>query len=115
VTYLRTPGIGAGGGSVTFGTASGTAAEGNDSRIVGAAPRVELVNTFPTAAAGKSFLVRLVQDGTGSRLATWPATAKWPGGLAPTLSTGTGKKDLISFVCVDGTNWAGLVAGLDVR
>lgn len=71
--------------------------------------------TFPTVAAGKSFLVRLTQDATGSRTATWPATVKWPGGLAPTLSTAAGKQDVISFVSVGGANWSGFVAGLDVR
>jgi hypothetical protein len=72
--------------------------------------------TFPAAGAGKSFTLILVQDGTGSRLITWPASiVKWVGGTAPTLSTGAGKIDYLSFVCADGTNWAGFLAGLDVR
>lgn len=71
--------------------------------------------TFPTAASGKSFTLVLVQDGTGSRTVTWPGTVKWPAATAPTLSTGTGKIDYLSFVCTDGTNWAGFTAGLDVR
>jgi hypothetical protein len=40
---------------------------------------------------------------------------KWPGGAAPTLSTGAGKIDYFSFICTDGTNWAGFTAGLDLR
>jgi hypothetical protein len=72
--------------------------------------------TFPTATAGSSFTLVLVQDGTGSRTVTWPASImKWVGGTAPTLSTGAGKIDYLSFVCTDGTNWAGFVSGLDVR
>lgn len=71
--------------------------------------------TFPTAAAGKSFTLVLVQDATGSRTVTWPGTAKWAGGTAPTLSTGANKIDYLTFVCTDGTNWAGFVAGLDLR
>jgi hypothetical protein len=70
--------------------------------------------TFPTAAAGKSFTLVLTQDATGSRLVTWP-TMKWPGGVAPILSTVAGKVDVVSVMCVDGTNWMGFVAGLDVR
>jgi len=71
--------------------------------------------TFPTPAAGKSFTLVLVQDATGSRSVTWPASAKWAAGTAPTLSTGVNKIDYLSFVCTDGTTWAGFVAGLDVR
>lgn len=72
--------------------------------------------TFPTAAAGKSFTLVLVQDGTGSRLVTWPASImKWPGAVAPVLSTGAGKIDYLTCTCVDGTNWAGFFAGKDVR
>jgi len=71
--------------------------------------------TFPAAAAGKSFTLALAQDAVGSRSVTWPATAKWPGGAAPTLSTGPAKVDYLSFLCADGATWAGFVAGLDLR
>lgn len=66
--------------------------------------------TFPTAAAGKSFTLVLVQDATGSRTVTWPAVL-WPANTAPTLTTTAGKRDVFTFVCVDGTNWLGSVAG----
>ncbi len=71
--------------------------------------------TFPTAAAGKSFRLVLVQGGIGSFLATWPGTVDWVGGAAPTLSTAAGKVDYLQFICADGTNWAGFVTGLDLR
>jgi hypothetical protein len=67
--------------------------------------------TFPTAAAGKTFLIALVQDGTGSRTATWPSTVKWPSGTTPTLTATANKTDLFSFSCLDGTNWLSLVVG----
>ena len=67
--------------------------------------------TFPTAAAGKSFMLGLLQDATGSRTVTWPGTVKWSGGTAPTLTTAAAKLDLFSFACLDGTNWLGVVAG----
>jgi hypothetical protein len=70
--------------------------------------------TFPAATAGKSFTLRLKQDATGSRLVTWPASAKWVGGAAPTLSTTGAKVDYVEFRCVDGTTWWG-TAALDVR
>lgn len=65
--------------------------------------------TFPAAAAGKSFLAELVQDATGSRLATWPANVKWAAGTAPTLTTAAAKGDLLGFYCLDGANWLGAV------
>lgn len=66
--------------------------------------------TFPAAAAGKSLLIALIQDGTGSRTATWPATVKWPGGITPTLTTTAGKLDMFGFTCLDGANWEAVIA-----
>jgi hypothetical protein len=70
--------------------------------------------TFPAAGAGKSFSMRLVQDGTGSRTATWPGSVKWGSGTAPTLSTAASAVDAFAFVCFDGTRWEGFfsAAGL---
>ena len=48
----------------------------------------------------------LIQDGVGSRTVTWPAIVKWPGGTAPTLSTGANAVDIIKFI-YDGTNYYG--------
>lgn len=67
--------------------------------------------TFPTAAAGKSFTLVLIQDATGSRTATWPASVKWAGGTAPTLTTTAAKRDVLSFMCADGSTWVGFTAG----
>lgn len=62
--------------------------------------------TMPTAAAGKSFILFLKQDGTGSRTVTW-STVKWPGGTAPTITSTASKQDIYSFFS-DGTNWYGI-------
>lgn len=65
--------------------------------------------TMPTATAGKSFILIAVQDGTGSRTATF-TSVKWVGGTAPTLTTtATTGRDIFAFVS-DGTNWYGTVA-----
>lgn len=45
-----------------------------------------------------SYLLRVAQDATGSRLLTWNAAFKFGISGAPTLSTGAGKVDFISFV-----------------
>lgn len=62
--------------------------------------------TMPTATSGKSFLLMLKQDGTGSRTVTW-STVKWPGGTAPTITSTASKQDIFSFFA-DGTNWYGV-------
>lgn len=66
--------------------------------------------TFPSNTAGKSFLLILKQDGTGSRTVTWDSDVKWPSSTAPTITATASKADVFSFVC-DGTYWYGVVAG----
>lgn len=62
--------------------------------------------TMPTATAGKSFILIVVQDGTGGRTATF-TSVKWPTGNAPTITpTATTGRDILTFVA-DGTNWYG--------
>ena len=65
--------------------------------------------TMPTATSGTSFIVRLIQDGTGSRTATFTGV-KWPGGTAPVITTtATTGVDVLSFVCVAAV-WYGTFA-----
>ena len=63
--------------------------------------------TMPTATSGKSFIMYLKQDATGSRTVTW-STVKWAGGTAPTITSTASRLDLLSFFA-DGTNWYGAV------
>lgn len=72
--------------------------------------------TFPLAAAGKSFVAELKQDGVGSRLATWPtnATVRFPANTPPVLSTGAGKSDMLRFECFDGVHWDGYVEAANI-
>jgi len=65
--------------------------------------------TMPTAVAGKSFIMFLKQDGTGSRTVTW-STVKWSGGTAPTITSTASRQDIFSFFS-DGTNWYGTTVG----
>ena len=65
--------------------------------------------TMPTATSGTSFIVKLIQDGTGSRTATFTGV-KWPGGTAPTITTtATTGLDILSFVCINSV-WYGTYA-----
>jgi hypothetical protein len=47
-----------------------------------------------------SFVVKITQDGTGSRIPTWPASFKFSGGS--TLSTAAGAVDILAFLSFDG-------------
>lgn len=66
---------------------------------------------------GATYIISLIQDGTGSRTVTWNSVFKFPNGTLPVLSTVAGDKDFITFIS-DGTNmFAGthLVIGADVQ
>ena len=65
--------------------------------------------TMPTAVSGKSFIMFLKQDATGSRAVTW-STVKWAGGTAPTITSTASRQDIYSFFS-DGTNWYGVTVG----
>lgn len=62
--------------------------------------------TMPAVGAGKSFIIMLKQDATGSRSVTW-STVVWPSGTAPTITSTASKMDMFSFFS-DGTNWYGV-------
>ena len=67
------------------------------------------------SVAGMKFIIRLVQDGTGSRTAAWFTTVKWAeGGTAPTLTTTAGKTDVFGFLCTSVGNFEGFVIGQDI-
>lgn len=65
-----------------------------------------------TSANVKGFLLQLTNGGAFA--ITWPASVKWPGGVAPVL-TPSGV-DFIMLVTIDGgTNWRGTLQGRDSR
>lgn len=68
--------------------------------------------TGASANTACSFGLYLKQDGTGSRMVTWPANVKWSGGTAPTLSTGANALDIVVFESIDGgVTWYGSLVG----
>ena len=54
-------------------------------------------NNPTTESVGQSGTIVLTQDGTGSRTASWGSQFLWPGGTAPTLSTGANAVDRIDY------------------
>jgi hypothetical protein len=68
----------------------------------------------PASGRVYSMTLFLTQSGAGSFTVAWAGlgTVKWAGGTAPTLTTTTGKTDIIVLVTKDGgTTWYGMVSG----
>jgi hypothetical protein len=59
--------------------------------------------TMPSASAGASLTLFLTQNGSFTATFT---SVKWAGATAPTITTGAGKIDILTFVS-DGTYWYG--------
>ena len=49
-----------------------------------------------------TYILHVLQDGSGSRTLSYGSAYKWPAGVAPVLTTSAGRRDILSFVC-DGT------------
>lgn len=78
---------------------------GNKMKFTFGAGNVTFIFTAPTNPC--TVMLTLVQDGVGSRTITWPATVKWPGGIAPTLTTTANARDKIALDW-DGTQYDGM-------
>lgn len=67
----------------------------------------------PTSGAMSMFTIEVVASGSAYSIA-WPASVKWSGSTAPTLSSGSGKVDIFTFRTRDGgTTWYGSVVGVN--
>ena len=99
--YVETPYSANSGTAITLDLANGTV------QIITLTGNATV--TMPTAVSGKSFIMYLKQDATGSRSVTW-TTVKWAGGTAPTITGTASRMDIYSFFS-DGTNWYGVTVG----
>ncbi|HMV47620.1 MAG TPA: hypothetical protein PKD31_07700 [Blastocatellia bacterium] len=70
--------------------------------------------TFSNGVQGRTYTLIVIQDGTGGRTVTWPASVKWPGASAPALTSGANKRDIFVFV-FDGTNYLNIQQNYDVN
>lgn len=73
---------------------------------------INFVNAGPSGTAS-NVTVKFIQDGTGSRSVNFTGI-KFPGGIAPTLTTTANAEDNIVFVTFNGTQWEGYPS-LDVK
>lgn len=82
--------------------------QGNLRRFTFGAQNETLTFNPPTALSNNvaDLVLYVAQDAVGGRTVTWPASVKWPGGTAPTLSTGANAVDIFRFFW-DGTNYYG--------
>jgi hypothetical protein len=60
----------------------------------------------PTNLKVGTYILHVIQDGTGSKTLTWNSVFKWTAGVAPPLTTTANARDVFSFVS-DGTNLYG--------
>ena len=63
---------------------------------------------------GHSFVLKLTQDGTGSRTVTWFATISWPGGVTPTLTTTASKSDVFGFIQTGSNTYDRFIVGMSL-
>jgi len=94
------------GGTVTFDLSSG-----NKQRVTLGGNRTLALSNV---SAGHVFLIKLTQDGTGSRTVTWFNTISWADGTAPTLTTTLNKSDIFSFVQTGIDTYDGFTVGANL-
>lgn len=78
----------------------------------GSSMKVTLNNATPAITlsnpqAGGAYLLKIVQDASGSRVPSFVTTIDWGAGGAPTFSTGANKIDFANLY-YDGTTWFGV-------
>jgi hypothetical protein len=91
------------------------AVHGNSQRVTLSSATVAI--TLANAAPGGAYILEVVQDSTGGRVATWaasPGAVLWPGGTTPTVTATALRADVFSFF-YDGvpgtTKYLGFVNG----
>ena len=83
-------------------------AEGNYFTKTVAANTTFTITNVPTGTIASGFILELTNG--GAYTVTFPASVKWAGGTAPTL-TASGYDDLGFFTTDGGTTWDGFVLG----
>jgi hypothetical protein len=68
------------------------------------------------STTGQRFVIRVVQDGTGSHGVTWWSGLKWANATAPTLTTAANSIDTFGFICTDSSTpvYEGYIIGQNV-
>ena len=62
--------------------------------------------TFSNGKAGATYMLIIKQNSLGSYTISWPGAVSWPSSVIPTMSSGSNKYDVYSFI-YDGTTYFG--------
>lgn len=76
-----------------------------DGNIVNLTLNANTTLAFSNSVIG-TYIIQVTQGATGANTLTYPASVKWSGGTAPTLTTTVGKTDILTFYH-DGTSFFG--------
>jgi hypothetical protein len=107
-THSAYVGVTGGGGETvnTQSSASGSVtlnlANGNVFDLTATGNISSLTLSGATNGVACSFSLIIRQDGTGSRTVAWMSGVKWPGGVAPVISTAANRVDIFTGFTVDG-------------
>ena len=70
--------------------------------------------TVENETVGQRFIVRVTQDGDGSRALNFFSGISWAGGSAPTITTTANKTDVFGFLCTATDTYDGFVIGQNI-
>lgn len=59
---------------------------------------------------GGTYVLRVIQDGTGGRALTFGSAYRWPNGIVPVVAQGIDEESIFSFIS-DGANMDGVMQG----
>lgn len=88
------------GNSSTADTIDWTAGNVQKSTLTG-----NVTYTFTAPSAPGLFSLKMIQDGTGGRTATWPSAVKWQRGINPFNGTQAASEIDVAYFRYDGTNY----------
>lgn len=91
------------------GTATLDLSKGNIHHIT--MPAGNITIAISNGTAGQCFIIRILQDSSGSRTVSWFTTIRWAGSSAPTLTTTANKVDTVGFEVTGSTTYDGFVVG----
>lgn len=94
------------------GTATLDLSKGNIHHIT--MPAGNITIALSNGTAGQCFIIRILQDGTGSRTVSWFTTIRWAEGSAPTLTTTASKADTVGFEITGASTYDGFVVGANI-
>lgn len=67
--------------------------------------------TVSNMRPGTTYVLTLIQDGTGGRTITWPSGIRWPGGTTPTFTTTANRVSVVSILPFSSTIGLAFFAG----